>query len=266
MAAIGKRLGCSYSAVNRTLVRMNEPVRKDSQHQKVSVNPFETVDTEEKAYWLGFLTTDGNVYGSRIQINLSAKDVDHLKKWCLFMGLNPELNIKFRPKKGTSYIVATVAFRSKEVATSLLRLGITERKTFTVVPWEGPEHLMRHYWRGCVDGDGWVKYPKLVGFCGNLEMVSGFNDYLRQRLCCDLTVKPRQSIFCIESGGRLRTRKILELLYSGASVYLERKFAEAAKQLAEPGVRRKAGASSSTGPVQSEYALQTLEPEKPHGS
>ena len=41
---------------------------------------FKNIDTEEKAYWLGFIAADGCVYkmsknAHRLQINLSYKDI-----------------------------------------------------------------------------------------------------------------------------------------------------------------------------------------------
>jgi len=235
LAEVGKQMGVGFSSVRRLMLRAGAQLRTDTQHQKTATNPFEVIDTEEKAYWLGFLATDGNVYGSRIQLNLSHKDDDHLRKWCRFMGLNPETDIKVRPKKGTKYVIHSVAFRSKAVAHSLASLGITPKKSFTVKPWCGPEHLMRHYWRGCIDGDGWICSPQ-VGFCGNLEMVEGF-----AALCAGKTL-PHRSIFrCVVYGAKRNW--LLHYLYSGASVFLERKLRAA--ECAVPAVQLPLGSSAA---------------------
>ena len=127
-----------------------------------------------------FLATDGNVYGSRIQINLAKQDEDHLRKWIDFLGA--DMAIKQRTRAGIGnrtkpYELVSCAFRSKVMVTDLLNHGITPKKSFTVKPWDGPEHLMTHYWRGCVDGDGWVR-PNAIGFCGNIDMVDGFCKFI----------------------------------------------------------------------------------------
>lgn len=51
---------------------------------KVNEDYFKLIDTEEKAYWLGFLYADGCVtqatkYSKRLQVNLSIKDINHLE-------------------------------------------------------------------------------------------------------------------------------------------------------------------------------------------
>lgn len=212
---VAKEMGVSATAIQRLLVREGVKARSDAQHQKVLNDPFAVIDTEEKAYWLGFLATDGNVYGSRVQLNLSSRDVDHLVKWCLFLGLDPDKEIKTRKKKGTEYEVSTVVFRSKAVCQSLKRQGIEPGKSFTVVPWEGPPELMRHYWRGCLDGDGWVTTEQ-TGFCGNRKMVEGFAA-LFGGYC-----GPHVNIFKTTVYGVKRDR-LLAHLYQDSTVSLERK-------------------------------------------
>lgn len=54
---------------------------------------FDSIDTEEKAYWLGFIFADGNISSPRkdgkpiytFEICLQLQDVNHLYKFNLFM-------------------------------------------------------------------------------------------------------------------------------------------------------------------------------------
>ena len=50
---------------------------------------FENIDTEEKAYWLGFLYADGyvNANEDKIELCLAEKDFHHLEKFKNFIGL-----------------------------------------------------------------------------------------------------------------------------------------------------------------------------------
>lgn len=46
---------------------------------KINENYFENIDNKNKAYWLGFIAADGNVYGNKLSIELNSKDEGHLK-------------------------------------------------------------------------------------------------------------------------------------------------------------------------------------------
>lgn len=91
--AIAKELGVGKKSVSHWIrkaghktdpknVRNTKPLRTYS----LDENVFEVVDTEEKAYWLGFLYADGYVSDAKndIEIGLAEKDAAHLEKAKLF--------------------------------------------------------------------------------------------------------------------------------------------------------------------------------------
>src|SRR6185295_643601 len=147
---------------------------------------FANITTEEEAYWLGMLYTDGNITSRKhgIRLTLKASDVDHVREFARFMGTQKEPSI--RMVRGGSWfpngsmrrdgLQADFSVHSPTVHANLVAQGCTPRKTWTCTPWVGPEYLMRHFWRGCVDGDGWVcvgRKQVVIGLCGNVAMVKG---------------------------------------------------------------------------------------------
>lgn len=46
---------------------------------KINENYFEKIDSENKAYWIGFISADGNVYKNKLSIELNNKDDELLK-------------------------------------------------------------------------------------------------------------------------------------------------------------------------------------------
>ena len=56
---------------------------------------FQFIDTEEKAYWLGFITADGYNNQDRgfLSIKLGVIDKEHLQKFLNFMNSNSEIKI-----------------------------------------------------------------------------------------------------------------------------------------------------------------------------
>lgn len=164
---------------------------------KADVSRFEKCDTEAEAYWLGFLFTDGCLSGTKVVFNLAVKDSKHLEKLAQFLGSprKPKIWVKFRhdvkPPRDLGY--ATFSLTSCVIAANLRRQGLHERKTWTIQPWNGPSELMRHFWRGCIDGDGSIHRKNVrsrgiahiswnIHFCGNECMVTELARYFESAL------------------------------------------------------------------------------------
>ena len=64
-------------------------------------NVFDCIDTEEKAYWLGFIYADGSIFsnGYKFELSLCGKDIEHLHKFNKFMEHKKD-NVKTRIEKG----------------------------------------------------------------------------------------------------------------------------------------------------------------------
>ena len=138
----------------------------------VNDNFFENIDSEEKAYLLGFFVADGT-YGLgskcknsyRYQIHQQEKDkciVDWFRK---FIVPNGTLVYKeaFIDKKGTNH-QGTYKLRrtSKTMHKDLEKFNITPRKTYDLqfkFPFELiPKEYLWDFIRGFIDGDGQVTY------------------------------------------------------------------------------------------------------------
>lgn len=148
---------------------------------------FDTIDTEEKAYWLGFLYADGcldsspldNSKKSKFQIELSLKieDKEHLSKFCKFLD--------------TSMIITETrcrcVVRSQHMWNILNSYGCTPKKSLTL---EFPNlnifkdtELIRHFLRGYFDGDGCVSYGNKEHTFLNIQLLGTKNFlevYLKQ--------------------------------------------------------------------------------------
>jgi hypothetical protein len=189
---------------------------------------FDHIDCEHKAYWLGFIATDGCVSdssgGFRTILSLGVVDIDHLHKFSYDLEANKPILVDKRN-------IATQSISSKHMYESLVSIGITPRKTLTVAPAKIDAQLLRHFWRGCIDGDGWVcKYEKqnawCIGFCGNKHMVNGFVDFIDENTGLGRkkpTYISRDNIYSVKYTGT-KCKAILDMLYVGSSVYLSRKY------------------------------------------
>ena len=128
-------------------------------------NYFEKIDTEEKAYILGFLATDGCIGKSgsskRIKITLNYKDYELLNRIAKeFKSEIPirEYNISTKLPQGTfcNSRVCEINICSNKICEDLEKYGIHQNKTYNMlINLELiPNNLIRHFVRGVIDGDG----------------------------------------------------------------------------------------------------------------
>ena len=205
-----------------------------SRRYRVDENFFDLIDSEAKAYWLGFVTADGAIKRDCIELRLQARDIGHLKKIADAMQAEHPISLKESKCRDENYQYAHLQISSLRLLQALARLGVGPNKSFTVQPClEIPKHLLAHYWRGVVDGDGCITCSgrlhshwtlKLVG---NQYMVEGFRRFISPQVHSKAQIKPKYKVFEISYTGNILARRIVEILYDKASIYLDRKMARA---------------------------------------
>ena len=221
----------------RRLRAMGEPLRSNSvshQRYKLDTSVFDSIDTEEKAYWLGFLTADGNLCGNLLQVDLMLSDKGHLEKLRGFLGSDhPVL------ERATPYLQARLAISNERLASALrdLNLGFGNDKTHDARPWSGPNNLLSHYWRGVIDGDGslYISSKKWnLALQGTPSICSAFSVWA-QNLSSNSKGVVRLGhgdVWCVRYSGDLSATSIIRGLYEHATVSLDRKKIMADKAMA----------------------------------
>lgn len=201
----------------------------NSRRYNLDDSKFNAIDTEEKAYWLGFLYADGCVHDSSndISLSLSVVDIGHLEKFRIFLSTDRPIRT-YSKKVGADYskLIAT----SSQMKSALISLGCGINKTTILTFPEIREDLIFHFIRGYFDGDGSITYVSTQNeykfrICGTYEFLSSvknilnINNPLRQRW-------PDREInnWEIDIGGNIQVYKKLKLLYENSTIYLDRKF------------------------------------------
>jgi hypothetical protein len=211
---------------------------------------FETIDTEDKAYWLGFLAADGHVSDDgRLHLKLSTNDIGHLEKYKKFAEYNGPIEIREcllgknirRFGKKQKYKTALLRISSRKICADLRRYNIIPRKSLVL---EFPnclsDNLVPHYLRGYIDGDGcWYvndrKYnDATLAILSTESFLNRIQDILFGRNLIERIYKLKRpsKIYKLEIRGRRLTSKIAEWLYSNSTIFLDRK----RKYLIENGV------------------------------
>ncbi|MEN3051330.1 MAG: hypothetical protein ABC596_05910 [Candidatus Methanosuratincola petrocarbonis] len=194
-------------------------------------NSFSIINTEEQAYWLGFLAADGAITKNTLACYLSQTDREHLFQLRRFLQSNHPIKSYTYPKTSFSRLY----IRSNKLVSDLAQYGVTEKKTFTLRWPKIPLSLQHHFIRGYTDGDGGfyirpTKFPTpafTFEVTGNKTFITALQTYLMEK--CNLS---RTKLFyrhksipivTMRYSGRLQVIRIFELLYSDATIYLPRK-------------------------------------------
>lgn len=189
---------------------------------------FENIDTEEKAYWLGFLYADGSVGSAedKIELSLAEKDLRQIEKFKECLGLKNKICYREATK---SY---RISFRSQSCKQDLIKQGCVPKKSLILkFPTEQqvPFYLIRHFIRGYFDGDGWFTNTSecfQVGIIGTQDFINGFLQVIEN-------INKSNKIFDVHrSDGAKRyvfgayqdILNFLNWIYKDANIYLDRKY------------------------------------------
>ena len=209
---------------------------------------FDCIDSEAKAYWIGFLAADGSVCRPNlrsatwtIRIELTYGDRDHLHAFQSAIGCRGPLSIINRGarifRSGRMYRpsqTASVQITCRELGEALIRHGVVPRKSWGMsFPTTVPDDLMRHYIRGYLDGDGHIGRGKSrhwsVQFSGTHEFLDQLRLVINQSVNrhdaghIHLDKRHRGKSGILPYSGNLIAPTIARWLYEGAAIYLGRK-------------------------------------------
>jgi len=125
--------------------------RKISDHQHHTMNEaFFQTWSPQMAWVLGLFFTDGYLRKNTLRLSLIDKDV--LEKVAHAIDYTGDIK---KVKNGPSYIYDLYIHR-ESVANDLRRLGVHQAKSFTIMFPDIPSQYVRHFIRGCWDGDGGI--------------------------------------------------------------------------------------------------------------
>lgn len=224
-----KHLG--YSVVNhQNKVKFNE-------------NIFDVIDTEEKAYWLGFIFADGYIDSTPIdpnkksryqfELSLNADDCGHLEKFNTFMQ-HTKNNVKISNVtcNGTVCKRCRWDITNKHLWEVLNSYGCTPRKSLTLnfpnVFIFADKSLIRHFIRGYWDGDGSLTWYDKEHTVPNMSVL-GTEDFLTELkhnlpLQFDYALYGKTGVTKSFNVCGKNAYNLAKFLYQDATIYLDRKF------------------------------------------
>jgi hypothetical protein len=211
------------------------------------------VVTPESAYWVGFLMATGSITraGTRspaIAVTTADEDRAHLERFRGFVKAMEPITVGTRDGfRDASRSYLSVQVRSARLARTLARYGVVPYKALVAKAFELEGN--RHFWRGCIDGDGSISLtrengrtrPVLSFACRSRELAAQFAEFVKAAIpACEVeetTRSPRA--YCVVHAVTVRDEdcaRLTQILYGDSAVASSRK-QRVARQIIREGSR-----------------------------
>lgn len=226
---LSKMFEISVDTIRKYFYKNNiQIVNRQNQTNRFS-DIFEVIDTEEKAYWLGFLYADGYLNKTQpghIELGLKKDDYDHIDKFRKF--INSDNKISYRSKTN-SY---RLSFSDVKMYKDLINNGCLECKSLILKAPNINNNIKRHFIRGYVDGDGCLTYRNNNPLSMTISII-GTEDVLKfiykSIFGNDNIILSNDNRFNNEytksiTFNREQSRIASYILYENSKIYLQRKF------------------------------------------
>lgn len=223
---------------------------------------FDQINTEEKAYFLGLLLTDGCNYEKEGQIKIDLVESDSYILEKLMKCIEYDGKIAHYPSE-TKIIngklcvcqpSCRLVFLSKHMSKVLASYGMVSHKSENGLFIKKdiiPNELYNHFVRGMIDGDGGISYwidnqntchkKFQINFCSTADSVQQLAKYFETKFNCKPCIQDRypdrdNNNLQFNILGNNVVRRIADWLYKEATVYLIRKY-EKYKELIQENER-----------------------------
>lgn len=219
---------------------------------------FEIIDSDDKAYWLGFLYADGCIHEINdkskskhaikpmmLELSLQEKDKYHLEKFARDIKTDARIFKKETKINDKVYYSYKINIYNTKICRDLIKLGCTQRKSLTLT--FPKSELLNGYEsafiRGYFDGDGCIHYSErnyvdkrnnksytqknlCVSIVGTNEFLSSLKNIVHPYDIYFNFVKRANvgNAFEIKMCKKQDIKRFYEYIYSNASVFMDRKY------------------------------------------
>lgn len=185
---------------------------------------FDEINSEEKAYFLGFLCADGCNHKNSTKISMFLKESDKEILEIFKNLLQPTKPLTFL-KKTTGSDQYGIQISNRKISNRLNELGCVPNKTFNLLfpnKNQVPKEYLKYYLRGFFDGDGWLGEKE-----SSITATNDFCETLQKFLFEEFSMESR-----IRSKGKISeicfstktTKFFTNWIYKDCTFFLKRKY------------------------------------------
>lgn len=231
---IAEREGISKSTLTYRAKKLGYTLSK--RRHELDESYFDNIDTDLKAYFLGFIMADGcvsktcstNKNPNRLAINISLKDRIILEKFKEELQTSYEI-CDYMPTETTYGFneMCRLAINSSKICKSLQQYGIVERKTGKECIPKINAEFIPGFIRGFLDGDGCVTGGN-ISFCSSYNMIQSLQEvFISWGMTGSLTIKQdkrHDNIYTLCICKKEDKQIFYDKVYKDKLFYLDRKY------------------------------------------
>jgi len=238
LTKMSEKYEISRSILTNRFKKLGVEIVNRQNEVKFDESVFDLIDSEEKAYWLGFIYADGYIDANKFifEISLKSSDKEHLEKFNKFMKHKDKNHVKISNSKCGDKCFERCRWyvSNKHLWNILNSYGCTPNKSLTL---EFPnflifkyDHLIRHFIRGYFDGDGSFSRYLLktcvnphIQIIGTHEFLTKILEYsqLSGRFGKDKRWKNNTEYIEFDKENGI---KFINYIYDNCNIYLDRKY------------------------------------------
>lgn len=212
-------------------IRYKLGLRCDKRKVRINDDFFSSIDSEIKAYLLGFFVADGCITkDGRISILLHHQDKYILELFKQYIAPDHKIiHSDYAPNERSEQV--KIRFKSDKMVSDLFNLGIFKNKTYTEIDTfeRIPDFLKPHFLRGFTDGDGHIgkRHKSISWCCSSKLLLDQIYTYISQFTDSKIYLKEHIGKTCNYYTLGVWTNKgtivLCRLLYSNCNFALPRK-------------------------------------------
>ena len=218
---LGKEFNCSYPTIRNLLNKHKIKSRGNKQGYPRDEFYFNKIDTEEKAYWLGFLYADGCVHSNNYEISVNITDKEHIEKFKAAIKAFNHNIIEIQDKRfQNAKTLYQFSIRDKQLHQDLIKWGCIPQKSLLInkIP-NIPRDYVSHFLRGYFDGDGSLHYLRgtnnyRISFVGTKDFLNDIQKELQTNVSLQSNIAGKA--YVLQIAGRRQIERILNYLYNNS--------------------------------------------------
>ena len=181
---LSNQFSCAPASIRLVLNRNGVHTNGNKQGYPRNELYFNSINTPEKAYWLGFLYADGCVHsGKAYVISMNITDKEQVEKFKTAIGAVNHLITETKDDRWrNAKVLYQFSIKDKQLHSDLIKWGCVPKKTFAITKIPNiPKDYISHFIRGYFDGDGSLHWLQNTNNY-RISFTSGSQDFLKDIL------------------------------------------------------------------------------------